>query len=104
MTASASRSPDAMRSRSSGSVGSVATLMGDWGVARPKFQKISYADRRRAPLANLLPPHREIQALLRHELIVASGFDDTTALQHVNPVGVQNRRQAVCDENRDRVA
>ena len=57
-----------------------------------------------APLANLLAPHRVVQALQRDQLVVASGLDDAAALEHVNPIGVQDRRQAVGDEDGNRLA
>src|SRR5687768_5055437 len=58
----------------------------------------------RAPFSNLLPPHRIVQTLLCHELIVAPGLDDTPAFEYVDAVSVQHRRQTVRDENRNRLA
>src|SRR6185503_11500664 len=55
-------------------------------------------------LANLLPPHRIVQTLLRDELVVAADLDNTAALEHVDAIGVKNRRQAMRDENRHRLA
>ena len=57
-----------------------------------------------APLADLLPPHRVVQALLLEQLVVAPGLDDAAALEHVDPIGVHDRRQPVRDQDGDRVA
>src|SRR5687767_8385521 len=49
------------------------------------------------PLANLLSPHGVIQSLLGDELVMASSLDDSPLLEDVNPIGMKNRRQPVCN-------
>src|SRR5919197_2863539 len=55
-------------------------------------------------LTNLLAPHGVVEAFLLDERMVLTGFDDAPALEHVDTIGVHDRRQAVSDENGDGVA
>ena len=55
-------------------------------------------------LADLLPPHRVVQPLLRRAARAwRARLDDAAALQHVDPVGVHDRREPVRDQDRDHV-
>src|SRR6266436_8440945 len=54
-------------------------------------------------LANLLPPHRVVQAFLVEQLRVPSKFDDASTLQYVDSVGVHHRRQPMRNQNRNRL-
>src|ERR1700730_3176728 len=47
--------------------------------------------RDRFAFANLLPPHRVIQAFLLKQLRVPSKFNNASALQHVDSVGMHHR-------------
>ena len=60
-------------------------------------------DRRDPPLADLLAPHRVVEALELEQLVVAADFDDPTAFEHVNAIGVHDGRQSVRDQDRDDV-
>src|SRR5258708_28807442 len=57
-----------------------------------------------ARLANLLTPHRVVQPLLIDQLVVPTRFDDAAALEDVDAVRVQDRRQPMGDEHGNRVA
>ena len=56
-----------------------------------------------ATLADLLAPYRVVQATLVEQLVVPARLDDPATLQHVDPVGVHDRREAVRDEDRDAI-
>ena len=73
--------------RRSAATSSVAT---EWLVSRSE-----------PPFADLLAPHRVVEALELEQLVVAADFDDAAALEHVNAVGVHDGRQPVRDEDRD---
>ena len=60
--------------------------------------------RRRAALADLLPPHRVVQPLALEQLVVASRLDDPALLEDEDPVGMEHRGQPVRNHQRDDVA
>ena len=55
-------------------------------------------------LADLLAPHCVVQTLALQQLIVVTVFNDLSKLQYVDSIGVKHGRQAVRDEDGDRVS
>src|ERR1700674_2011969 len=56
---------------------------------------------RERSLANLLPPHRVVQALLIQQLGVAPRLDDPAALEHIDSIRVHHRRESMRNQNSD---
>src|SRR3954466_9399339 len=63
----------------------------------------SYSGLTGTALADLLPPHRVIEPFPVDQFLMPSGLDNPAALEHVDAVGVQDRREPVRDQHGDRI-
>ena len=93
-----------------GNAGRPGEELNIWRVSGERKRKIARPEQRvaalhgRSALADLLAPHRVVQPFERQQRLVVPLLHDPTALEHVDPVGVHDRRQPVRDEDGDAIA